>query len=97
MKTVTMNERTYTKVSGSVNKIKIVHAPAKKVNTQYTQRQETPDTAMKPLTVGPSEGPANGARVKNPRAFPRVLASHMSDMSALAKMLEATFDDIFSN
>ena len=59
------------------------HEPAKMVMTQYTQRHETPDTAMKPLTVGPSDGPANGARVKKPRALPRVFGSQISDIKAL--------------
>ena len=73
-----------------------MHTPAKMVMTQNTQRHSTPATFMKPLTVGPRAGPAKGARVKNPSAFPRVLASHISEIRALeickhsTEMLEPT-------
>lgn len=40
---------------------------------------------MKPLMVGPRDGPANGAKVKSASALPRVFASHMSPISALAE------------
>lgn len=71
------------KVSGSVRTIKIKHAPAKKVRTQNTHRQSTPAVAMKPETMGPSVGPAKGARVKKASASPRVPASQISDIKAL--------------
>lgn len=73
----------YLFVSGNVNWIKTTHTPAKIVVTQYTQRQEVPDTAMKPLIVGAIDGPANGANVKRENAFPRVLASQISAMIPL--------------
>ena len=59
---------------------------AKKVNNQKTHRQDTPATPIHPLTVGPIDGPAKGARVNTASAFPRVSASHMSEMTALHKM-----------
>ena len=59
------------------------HTPANMVRTQKIHLHETPDTAMKPLTVGPRLGPAKGARVKRASALPRVSASQMSEMTAL--------------
>ena len=70
-------------VSGMVKKMTAMQAPANIVRSQNTQRQETPATDMNPLTVGPMEGPANGARVNIAIAFPRVSASQISAMTAL--------------
>ena len=66
------------------------HAPVKMAWTPKTQCHETPATLMKPLTIGPNEGPAKGARVNTARAFPRVSASQISEMTALrsTQMLE---------
>lgn len=38
---------------------------------------------MNPATAGPIAGPANGARVKNATAGPRLFASQTSEMIAL--------------
>ena len=38
---------------------------------------------IKPATIGPSAGPANGATVNKARAFPLVPASQMSEIKAL--------------
>ena len=70
-------------VSGSVKTTNPKHTPANMVNNQNTHLHETPATPMKPPTMGPSDGPANGARVKNAKAFPLVLASQISDMMPL--------------
>lgn len=63
--------------------MRAAQTPANIVRTQNTHRQDTPAVLMKPLTIGPSEGPAKGARVKKPSALPRVLASQISEMIAL--------------
>ena len=74
---------THIYVSGSVKKIRIKHTPENMVRSQNTHLHETPATAMYPPTIGPSEGPAKGASVKKARAFPRVLASQISDIIPL--------------
>lgn len=56
--------------------------PANMVRTQKTQRQLVPDTEIYPETRGARAGPANGATVKNARAFPRAAAFQMSDTRA---------------
>ena len=61
----------------------IKHTPAKIACSQNIQRQDTPATFIKPDTVGPNDGPANGASVKMANAFPRVSASQISEMTAL--------------
>ena len=75
--------KTHVKVSGTVNNTKTAQTPANIVITQHTQRQLTPATDMKPLTMGPNEGPAKGASANKERAFPRVFASQISAMTAL--------------
>ena len=57
--------------------IKIVQAPAKRVRTQKSHLQLAPEVSMNPPTIGPSAGPAKGARVKRAKAFPRVPASQL--------------------
>lgn len=74
---------TYTKVSGRVNTIRNKQVPANNAKVQNVHLQDTPETDMKPLTMGAREGPANGAAAKTPRALPLVLASQMSEITAL--------------
>ena len=74
---------TYTKVSGRVNTIRNKQVPANNAKVQNVHLQDTPETDMKPLTMGAREGPANGATAKTPRALPLVLASQISEITAL--------------
>lgn len=53
-------------------------------SVQNTHRQDA-TCPMNPEAVGPNAGPANGATVNMAIAFPRVPASHMSDMRALTE------------
>lgn len=76
----------HTKVSGRVSRVRIKRNPAKHVNSQKTHRHDTPATLIHPLTVGPREGPAKGARVKRASALPRVSASQMSEITALYRI-----------
>jgi hypothetical protein len=55
----------------------------KNVEIQNTHLHDKPATTTYPATVGPKAGPAKGARVNIAKAFPRVLASQMSEMRAL--------------
>lgn len=51
-------------------------------NTQKSHLHEIL-SPIKPATIGPSAGPANGATVNKARAFPLVPASQISEIKAL--------------
>jgi hypothetical protein len=58
-------------VSGRVKTVRKKQSPANRVRTQKSQRQLAGLTPIAPPTIGPSAGPANGARVKMASALPR--------------------------
>jgi hypothetical protein len=56
------------------------------VKIQNNHHHDKPATTMYPETIGPMAGPAKGATVKIANAFPRIRASHISEIRALWKV-----------
>ena len=61
----------------------MVHSPANIAKIQNSQRQVTPAVLMYPPTMGPNDGPANGATANNPTALPRVAGSQLKEFGRI--------------